>query len=380
MNKLFYAIVVVVGSLLAIDAAEAKVLQVCLPVGACPFASIQAAIDIAADGDVIAIGKGTYGESLQITDKALTLKGEGPKQTMIIGAGGRVITLACSSPRPLILRSVTISGGGLGPGHAGAGIQNEGCNVDASDLVIDGNAACHHGCAGIGGIHNSTGQFKLSASVVSNNAGGGIGNHAEMFIKDTTVVSNSSSRIDAVAGIGNSGSLTIRDSVITSNNASKGPGGVYNNGTMKITDSVISSNSSGARNCAGILLAGGNTTIVGSTIKANATSGTEGRLWSGGGLCVSPGAAVTVKDSTIKENQATKTGGGVYASGGSLTLISSNIVRNEAYYHADPSIPGDVDVPGNGGGIYTEEGAAIQMRNATVRHNTPNDCAGAVGC
>ena len=380
MNKLFYAIVVVGSSLLAIDAAEAKVLRVCLPAGACPFGSIQAAIDAAADGDVIAIGTGTYAENLKITDKALTLKGEGPKRTIIRAAGGRVIMLACSAPQPLILRSVTISGGGLGPGEAGAGIKNEGCNVNASDLVIDSNTACHHGCAGIGGIYNATGQFKLSASVVSNNHGGGIGNNAEMFIKDTTVVSNSSSRSDAFGGIGNSGSLTIRDSVITNNDASKGPGGVDNNGTMEITNSVISSNSSGTRSCAGILLAGGNTTIVGSTIKANATSGTEGQLWSGGGLCVSPGAAVTVKGSTIKENQATKTGGGVYASGGSLTLISSNIVRNKAYYHADPSIPGDVDVPGNGGGIYAEEGAAIQMQNATVRNNTPNDCAGAVGC
>lgn len=68
----------------------------------------------------------------------------------------------------------------------------------------------------------------------------------------------------------------------------------------------------------------------------------------------------------------------MYASGGSLTLISSNVVRNEAYYHADPANPDDVSVPGDGGGIYAEEGAAIQMRNATVRNNTPNDYAGAV--
>ena len=374
-------IVLATTILFAINAAEAAVLRVC-PSG-CPYSSIQKAIDAVANDDVIAIGKGTYGETLKITDKAITLKGEGPRRTSIAVPGSRAITIACSSLLPVTLQSVTISGGSAGP-TGGGGIRNTGCDVNGSDLVIDDNSSCHHGCGSNGGgILNQAGHFKLSASIVSNNTAGGIANDAEMLIKDTTIVNNSSSKISATSGISNTGSLTIRDSVIANNISSRGPGGIRNDGTMHITDSIISSNSSGSY-CAGILLNGGNATIIGSTIKDNHVDDSsqveDAPQGSGGGLCVSLGAAVTVKNSTIKKNQATKTGGGVYASDGSLTLIGSNVARNEAYHHADPSNPDDVDVAGDGGGIFAEQGAVIQLRNATVRNNTPNNCAGSIHC
>ena len=53
----------------------ADTLDVC-PEG-CAYSSIQAAIDDARDGDVIAIGMGTYTEpTITIEGKSLTLRGE----------------------------------------------------------------------------------------------------------------------------------------------------------------------------------------------------------------------------------------------------------------------------------------------------------------
>src|SRR5262249_22325075 len=85
---------------------------------------------------------------------------------------------------------------------------------------------------------------------------------------------------------------------------------------------------------------------------------------------------LTIKNSTIKGNCANGTeagGGGIYASAGTTVIESCTIADNGAGY------------VGIGGGVFTEPGATVQIRNTILARNSwfnpdpaPQDCYGAI--
>ena len=64
-----------------------------LTVGSGGFATIQAAIDAAVDGDAILIAAGTYTEAVTISGKAITLQAAGPGVIVQAPASSNAITL-----------------------------------------------------------------------------------------------------------------------------------------------------------------------------------------------------------------------------------------------------------------------------------------------
>ena len=76
-----------------------------------PGQSIQAAIDAAADGDVLELAAGSWVEDVDFRGKAITLLGRGP-ETVLRGTGaGPVVTFASGETAASVLDAVTITGG-----------------------------------------------------------------------------------------------------------------------------------------------------------------------------------------------------------------------------------------------------------------------------
>jgi hypothetical protein len=95
------------------------------------FPSIQAAIDAAADGDLVAVAPGTYVEQLVIAGKRIRLAGSGSTQTTISGAGsiGPVIWIMSGLDRTLVVEDLKIIAG-HGNGVVGPGQSAEGGGID----------------------------------------------------------------------------------------------------------------------------------------------------------------------------------------------------------------------------------------------------------
>src|SRR6266567_5413001 len=226
------------------------------------FATIQAAVDAANDGDTITIAPGTFAGGVAI-DVSVDLRGAGAGATTISG-GAPVLTLgkefAATEPTISISR-VTITGGvnSSVPDHAvtqGGGVRipqaagfTTGATVTISDSIITGNSVASQqllptgfcgpfdcSFAGGGGIFNdgnltlvdthvSDNEAGAPASVTTNASGGGIttSQRARLTLRHCFVTGN---RVTATApygaealggGIVTLGPLTIDDSVVSGN-------------------------------------------------------------------------------------------------------------------------------------------------------------------
>jgi hypothetical protein len=306
------------------------------------FATIQAAVDAAQDGDTIRIGAGTFMGGVTI-DKSLQLAGVAADATIIEG-GGPVITIGLRVGKPTVsISRVTITGGlNDSPGFAaGGGVKvdpapgnSTGAAVTISDSIIAGNVVAPKSTfsspapcgsvpfdecafAGGGGIDNS-GSLTLTRTRISGNRagggvtmygfGGGIANHPQ-------------------------GTLTLRQSVVTGNRAVvtlpngrfTDGGGIADNGVLRIENSVVSDNSS----------------EVSSSVAS--TFPFDEQLANAGGIYITGSA--TISDTTIGGNSvrssnlvgdAHAAAGGI-DSDGSLVLGRSRLVDNEVRASVPPS-------------------------------------------
>lgn len=199
-----------------------------------PCATIGAAIALAAGGDTVNVGPGTYTDTLTI-DRDLTIIGAGRDLT-IIGAGGgqRVLTVA-GGATSLVARGVTLRGGQ--PAGSGGAVENRG-HMTLADSAVRQSAASagEDGSASGGGIANF-GHLTVEESVVAGNAafiGGGIANFGVLTVENSTISGNAAR--DGGGGIANlrAASLRLSNATITGNIAdddgdgSGGGGGILN--------------------------------------------------------------------------------------------------------------------------------------------------------
>lgn len=90
---------------------------------------IQAAIDAAAEGDVIAVAPGVYRESLDFRGKAVTVVGKGPETIVDAEGAGTVVRFASGEGNRSILDSLLLRGGAA---NLGGGIYVR----DASPTIV----------------------------------------------------------------------------------------------------------------------------------------------------------------------------------------------------------------------------------------------------
>jgi hypothetical protein len=283
------------------------------------YATLQAALNAANDGDTIKILAGTYSGGVTVS-KSVSLLGADSASTVIEG-GGPVLTIgqAGAANEPIVLvQGVTITGGvnrlvpstdrakGGGiwvpPNAAGDG----GATVTVRNSVITGNRVAPTSVSpSPSGVICPGGGFCPFALA----AGGGIYNDGVMTLENTVVSGNAAGSAAGVAsdveggGIHtNVGSLTLLNSIVSNNSAvgvapdarfAEG-GGIFmsENTTLTVRNSSVS----------------GNSTLLSATFPhpyPEQGGGTDGMASNGGGIHTSDGGSTTIDDSHLDGNTIT---------------------------------------------------------------------------
>jgi hypothetical protein len=297
----------------------------------CPYASIQAAINAAPNGETIRVMEGVFTGAVSITNKSLIIRGSGASDTVVdrgpvsVSPAPPAIELNCTGAFQITITDVTITGGVPYQGFGGHGLENNGCTVHLNNAVVMNN-----GGRGAGGIYND-----------------GI-----MTVRNSTVINNGA-RLSG-GGISNDGDLTLINSVVSDNVATGKGGGLQNGGTLVVRYSTIANNQ--APDGGGFANAvGGQALFVESVIANNSTTsstGEGGGLWNVGSMIL--------RGTLVIANESGR-GGGIYTkAGGSMVLNGSMIMKNSA----GPS----------GGGIYSD--GMTTVTSSLIAGNMPDNCAG----
>ncbi len=251
--------------------------------------SLQAAVDLAADGDTLVV-KGRCVGSTTMTRGVVTLKGHG--HAILDGDHqGPVIQFGAF----LAVRNLTITNGlgdlqGFPP--VGGGITSSGGGV----LSLDHSAVIGNAGIGISMLEGGT-SVTLTHSTVADNAGVGIA-----VVHTTGFVTLTASKVRGNTGGGISledTALRATDSSISGNSTT----GIYGvDGSAVLTNSTVSRNSASQQGGGLYLTEPFSLTLAGSSRVTHNTAGVAGGGLFGGGLDVVPDGIRLTGADRIKHN------------------------------------------------------------------------------
>jgi uncharacterized repeat protein (TIGR01451 family) len=228
--------------------------------------------------------------------------------------------LAMNAAADLVLDGITLQGGNLATGTAGA-IRNLSGDLTLINSSVTGNSAEFSGA-----IYHEIGALTIIDSVLSGNTTGrnGILTNGEgtVTIIDSTLSGNTQSLASNSAGVlfNFHATAIVLGSTFSGNSTGGGGGAIHNFfGTVHIANSAFAGNT--ASSVGGALFNNNGTmTVANSRITGN----TAGNL--GGGLR-NQGGSLTVSNSTIAGNSA-PADGGITAASGTSTLVNSILWGN----------------------------------------------------
>ena len=176
------------------------------------------------------------------------------------------------------MTGVSVANARIGAGANGAGLRNDGGDVEITDASFQYNQA-----------HN----------------GAGLMNVGRMIIRRTLIWGNEAT--DAGAGIRNDSSLEIYDSTIGGNQTAGPGGGIQNNGVLDLWNSTVTTNTATNRAAAiynGYPLVGGTVRlrVNSSTIFANNVNPDSTEFPSTGGIYTEPGSPVLISNTILSGN------------------------------------------------------------------------------
>ena len=352
------------------------------------FATIQAAVDAAHDGDTITIGPGTFAGGISI-DVSVTLKGAGAAATTISG-GAPVLTIgvADAATEPTVaIKGVTITGGvavsnptdPAGTRDFGGGIEipwaadgGTGATVTISDSVVTGNRATP-----MTTIPSNGAQCPDGPCPFARGDGGGIGNYGRLTLIRTTLSNNVAGGPVASDAHGGGiwsagvGTLTLENSMVTGNDSIV----VIPNGRFAIGGGVHIQN-------------GGTLTIRNSVVGNNHVSlssllprGIE-MLANGGGIHVGDDSTVAIDNSTISGNEVTVDASNGEPAGYDAAVIlglSSLVMRNSTVddNRTNVLVASTADAGPSGTAFEVDGDATISNTRITHNSTTVTSVAGA---
>ena len=301
------------------------------------FLSIQQAINIASNGDLIQVAPGTYTETIDFLGKAITVRSTGgPAVTTIDGVGGGpTVSFVNNEGADSVLSGFTVTGGQGGLGEGG-GIHCSTGTPTIEDCVITGNTGGGDpggpfGISGAGGIHiGPFGGATIRDCVISSNQGGsgiglGLGGAGGLYAKGLLDMSGcqvtnnvGGNRFGGRGGAGGIGigvlsSIDIRECTITGNTGGHGDrggaGGVHTLGDSATTvDRCTISGNLGGNGVNGIGGAGGmdfdqgGQIIVGCMVHGNQGGSSTNSHGGAGGINVEGDTGSRVLHCTIANN------------------------------------------------------------------------------
>ncbi|MBN2209794.1 MAG: hypothetical protein JW709_00210, partial [Sedimentisphaerales bacterium] len=229
------------------------------------FASIQAAIYAAANGDVIEVPSGTYYEHINFYGKQITLysRSGNPVDTIFDGrfidlsSGSLVLSLfkgsilTCSSEETnTVIDGFTITGG-LGTYVSaykyryGGGLFNSSSNPTVTNCIFTANSVTGDG----GGMYNTQSSPTITAcNFIENSAsfaGGGMDNRNESnpTVTDCTFSQNTAGTNGGGMENFTNCSSTVTNCTFTANSVTGAGGGMYNsNCSPRVTDCIFNGN------------------------------------------------------------------------------------------------------------------------------------------
>lgn len=327
--------------------------------GNLPQHQLKAALDAIQVGDTVKLcGEETYSEGDFVIDLPITLEGDGAAlrgryQDPLPGDCdpdyGEEPVLTVRSGGTVTLKDLKLWGGCAGyNGGGGLNVQSF-SHVEATDLIITGNATSHSG-GGVavqdsatlvlvgGEITDNHGEYAggvyvdadatlhvegdlTDFSIDGNSAtliGGGVRCAGTCSFLRTTISNNTAELYGGGVDAGH-GSIVDFDDTTISGNTAAGGGGTKTQGTATYVDSTVSGNH--ATGIGGGSSASGTATFVNTTITDNIAS-------TGGGIDVYSLGTVELVDSTLSNNSATS-GGAVRASG-TLSFDQVSLYGNTA--------------------------------------------------
>ncbi len=347
------------------------------------FAQIQQAVNVAHDGDTIAIGAGTFAGGITI-DKSVRVLGAGASKSIIKGGGPVVTVFRATAPDAL---NVTIDGvtitGGVNSSQPdpevtfGGGVliptsqldeppfNGTGATVSIANSVITGNTVTSNSFIPPG---------FCGARACGFNDGGGIDNGGVLTLTNTSVTNNTagstssmgSAASDAAAGgIDNrvASTLVLRNSVVSGNHAvanspianSAASGGIGSVGALDIEDSVVNGN----------------------TVEYTGSMDFEDQDGLAGGInidqcCDFPHPTVTIRNTQVAANRVIAVNTNPNATpagfGGGIVAFAPALLENVSLTDNAVSVTGPGFTIGDGGGMEVD--APVTLRDSMVARNS----------
>ena len=328
------------------------------------YATIQSAVNAAANGDTVLVAAGTYSgdgnRDIDFGGKSLTVTSSAGAASTIIDCGGQNTGNVSGNHRGFylhrgetnaVISGFTVKNGyeyddGTGDDGNGGGICIDNSSVSIQNCTITASIA-QSGC-GIYNINENGGTIALTNCTI-------MGNTEQVGVND---VSSISAGGGVYSFIGNSSTITLTNCIITGNTAQDG-GGVCNQiddiGTIALTNCTIMGNTATNGEGGGGVYNendsfnyyAGTITLTNCTISGNTEQGS--------------GNSVNVVGGSYR-------GGGVYninLNGGTTALINCSITSNTAT---------------TGGGVYnfnqSDNSSAITLTNCTITKNAAQDSGG----
>jgi hypothetical protein len=214
-----------------------------------PCATIQHAVAVAANGDTVMVGAGTFTEAVTIpapgisgAATTLTIRGA-PGGTTVQGLNGPYSVFALGTGTVVTLAQLTVTNGGA------SGVGNSGTATLYRVTVAGNTDGLFFGFGEGGGINNGSG--------------------ATLTLADSTVANNVAlGEFGMGGGIYNRGTIVIADSTIADNGAGATGGGIWTVGPSSLAGTIVSGNTAAdSDNCDGTVI------DLGHNIDSGATCG-----------------------------------------------------------------------------------------------------------
>jgi len=381
-----------------------------------PYATVQGAIDAAANGDRIEVEAGTYTENLTLSKDVEVIGLSGAASTFLDGNGTVMVTVDAATVTfegftldntaqrgmevlgnaTVVATDIVISNYTLGGGFEAAALMVLNSDVTFTDSVFNDNFADDQG--GAVAVHDSIGSFTNCTfnRNESNEDGGALGIYNSTVTLDTCTFDENLSDDDGGAmDVDDASDVTVVGSLFSNNSADDAGGAITSEdgGSLTVDNCVFLNNSTPSGGGAIRARRDLNLTVNGGVFEGNDTFG--GYDPDGGAINLGDGVH-EINDAVFLNNASESTGGAVRAGGTTeITITGADFSSNEAPFGGALYIRGDTiaDIsgttfdlnesvgsnPARGGGIrWFPTSGSLSVSNSQFTNNDAETTGGAI--